>query len=64
MERNIKERVAKQKGKTKPTRRQRKKEKRQKRGGGTMESAEEMMVQVNVMKENESALDKQFSCRA
>jgi hypothetical protein len=30
-----------------------------------MEGAEEMMVQVvNVMKENESALDKQFSCRA
>ena len=29
-----------------------------------MEGAEEMMVQVNVIKENESALDKQFSCRA
>ena len=29
-----------------------------------MERAEEMMVQVDVMKEKESALDKQFSCFA
>jgi hypothetical protein len=29
-----------------------------------MEGAKEIMVQVNGMKENDSALDKQFSCRA
>jgi hypothetical protein len=29
-----------------------------------MERAEEVMIQVNVMKEKESALDKQFSCLA
>jgi hypothetical protein len=45
---NIKERVAKQKGETKPTRRQRKEKKKQKREVGvkkreTMECAEEMM---------------------
>jgi hypothetical protein len=53
----------KQKGKTKPSKA---KEKVQtgESGCGTMEGAEEMMLQLYVMKENECALDKQFSCRA
>jgi hypothetical protein len=33
-------------------------------GGETMGRAEGMTVQVDVMKEQESALDKQFSCLA
>jgi len=44
------------------TQAEKEKEKAETEEGGTMDRSEEMMVQVNFMKEKESALDKQFSC--